>query len=315
MNVDAGGAAQRGSACCAPSHRLDVPVPGRRQVDVPAAWGRSQDHTGFVRLEAADFLIGTDSPEAFPGDREGPVRRAHVAGFAIAQTTVTNNAFTEFVAATDYRTDAEMYGWSFVFHLLLHEGARPHVMDAVVPGAPWWLGVEGARWDRPDGPGSDLNGRGDHPVVHVSYVDALAYCRWSGTRLPTETEWEYAARGGLIQANFPWGDDLTPGGEHWCNIWQGDFPTTNTAADGWVGTAPARSFPPNGFDLYNLAGNVWEMCASSWRAGGPHDGGIVIRGGSYLCHASYCNRYRVAARSRTSRDSSTGNTGFRICAA
>jgi formylglycine-generating enzyme required for sulfatase activity len=152
----------------------------------------------------------------------------------------------------------------------------------------------------------------DHPVVHVSHRDAAAFCQWAGVRLPTETEWEYAARGGLEQARYAWGDELTPGGRHMCNIWQGTFPTRNTAEDGYVGTAPVRSFPPNGFGLYEVAGNVWELCDSPWVPGEVDSPERVIRGGSYLCHASYCNRYRVAARTRTTVDSSTGNTGFRV---
>jgi formylglycine-generating enzyme required for sulfatase activity len=166
--------------------------------------------------------------------------------------------------------------------------------------------VHGATWRAPEGPGSDLDGRLDHPVVHVSWHDAVAYCAWSGKRLLTEAEWEYAARGGLVQKRYPWGDELTPGGRHMCNIWQGQFPVRNTAEDGYRGTAPVDAFEPNGFGLYNVSGNVWEWCADPW--GGD---GRVMRGGSYMCHDSYCNRYRVAARTRNTADSSGGNLGFR----
>ena len=145
-------------------------------------------------------------------------------------------------------------------------------------------------------------------MVHVSHADAEAFCRWAGRRLPTEAEWEYAARGGLEQARFPWGDELTPGGEHRCNIWQGTFPDENTAADGYAGTAPVTAFAPNGFGLYNVAGNVWEWTADWFD---ERREARAIRGGSYLCHHSYCNRYRVAARSSNTPDSSVGNTGFR----
>jgi formylglycine-generating enzyme len=181
----------------------------------------------------------------------------------------------------------------------------------------------GASWRRPEGPGSDLAGRGDHPVVHVSWNDARAYCDWAGLRLPTEAEWEFAARGGLEGKRLPWGDELTPGGVWRSNIWQGTFPTHNTAEDGYVGTAPVDAFPPNGFGLHNASGNVWEWCADwfhpTFHRNGPTDNPTgppagqarVIRGGSYMCHDSYCNRYRVAARSSNTPDSSTGNMGFR----
>jgi formylglycine-generating enzyme required for sulfatase activity len=153
-----------------------------------------------------------------------------------------------------------------------------------------------------------VDGRGDHPVVHVSWSDASAYARWAGKRLPTEAEWEYAARGGLVQRRFPWGDELEPGGEHRMNVWQGVFPGVNTTDDGHAGTAPVRSYPPNAFGLFEMTGNVWE-----WTTGWYDEAGGVrtMRGGSYLCHASYCNRYRVDARSGNTADSSTGNLGFR----
>ena len=183
--------------------------------------------------------------------------------------------------------------------------------------------MDGAYRRRPEGPGTDVKDRQDHPAVHVSWNDAVAYAAWAGKRLPTEAEWELAARGGLEQKTYAWGDELTPNGEHRCNIWQGTFPTDNTAEDGFTGTAPARAFEPNGYGLYGVAGNVWEWC-SDWFSptfhiegpredpkGPPSGTNRLIRGGSYLCHDSYCNRYRVAARSSNTPDSSTGNTGFR----
>jgi formylglycine-generating enzyme required for sulfatase activity len=260
----------------------------------------------MVRLEAATFLMGAEDGDGFPADGEGPVREVRVGPFSIDTVAVSNERFAAFAQATGHVTDAERHGWSFVFAGLLPAGAPP---TRALVGAPWWRQVHGASWRAPEGPGSSTAERLDHPVVHVSHGDALAYCAWAGLRLPTEAEWEYAARGGIEQARYPWGDELTPGGEHRANIWQGDFPTHNTLADGFLGTAPVDAFPPNGFGLHNASGNVWEWCAD-----GLGDGRFAMRGGSYLCHDSYCNRYRVAARTGDTGDSSSGNVGFR-CAA
>ena len=180
-----------------------------------------------------------------------------------------------------------------------------------VAAAPWWREVHEADWAHPEGPHSGLAGRWDHPVVHVSRHDAAAYAAWRGVRLPTEAEWEHAARGGRRGDPFPWGDELEPGGEHRMNVWQGSFPSEDTAADGWRGTCPVGAFPANGYGLHNTTGNVWEWTAGPWS---PTDPSGVSRGGSYLCHASYCRRYRVSARQPQSPDSSAGNLGFRIAA-
>lgn len=276
----------------------------------------------MVRIPGGTFLMGTDSHEGYASDGEGPVRTVTVSPFWIDMQAVTNASFGDFVAATGYRTEAERFGWSFVFGGLLPEDFPP---TRAVAAAPWWRQVEGADWSHPEGPLSDIANRGNHPVVHISWQDATAYCEWAGRRLPTEAEWEYAARGGLVQKRYPWGDELMPGGEHRCNIWQGDFPSMNTLDDGFYGTAPADAFAPNGFGLYNMTGNTWEWCADWFDVAhgaapqldpqGPAMGTHrVIRGGSYLCHESYCYRYRVAARSGSTPDSTTGNTGFR-CAA
>jgi formylglycine-generating enzyme required for sulfatase activity len=264
--------------------------------------------------------MGTEDTSGFPADGEGPVREVMLAPFRIDRYAVSNARFAEFAAVTGYRTDAERFGWSFVFAGLL---PADHPETRAVAQAPWWRQVEGADWRHPEGPRSSIRQRLDHPVVHVSWRDASAYCRWAGLRLPTEAEWEYAARGGLEQARYPWGDELRPEGRWLCNIWQGRFPTHNTAEDGHLGTAPVSTYPANGFGLHNIAGNVWEWNAD-WFSSvhdlrtpcidptGPADGTLkVMRGGSYLCHHSYCNRYRVAARTANSADSSTGNTGFR----
>lgn len=278
----------------------------------------------MVELPGATFLMGSEDADARPEDGEGPVREVDVDAFCIDATTVTNGEFTEFVDATGYRTDAEACGWSYVFRGLLPKAKlRRLTLTGDVKAVPWWLAVEGAYWARPEGPGSYVKGRLHHPVVHVSWNDASAYCEWAGARLPTEAEWEYASRGGLDGKRLPWGDELTPGGRHRCNIWQGTFPNINTLDDGYLGTAPAASFRPNGYDLYNMTGNVWEWCADwysvDWHLGhardnptGPTRGDRkVLKGGSYLCHDSYCNRYRVAARYANTPDSATGNAGFR----
>jgi formylglycine-generating enzyme required for sulfatase activity len=276
----------------------------------------------MVKLPGGKFLMGTNDDEGFPDDGEGPVREITLDPFYIDATTVTNFQFSEFINATGYKTEAEMYGWSFVFFDLLSDKAKEAHPEVAVQ-TPWWCAVEGAKWDKPEGNDSHIDNRMNHPVVHVSWNDAMAYCWWAAKRLPTEAEWEYAARGGLVQNKFPWGDELTPDGEHRCNIWQGTFPTYNSLDDGYLGTAPAQSFKPNNFGLYNTSGNVWEWC-NDWfsrdfhRLGarinpaGPQQGDAkVMRGGSFLCHHSYCNRYRVAARSSNTMDSSTSNIGFR----
>jgi formylglycine-generating enzyme len=268
-----------------------------------------RDTGALIALPGGIFRMGTDDPDGFPDDREGPVREVTAAAFAIDPHCVSNARFAEFVSATGYRTDAERYGWSYVFAKFLPGELRKR--SPRPEQAPWWCGVSGAYWATPEGPGSDVEGRWEHPAVHISWNDATAYCVWAGRRLPTETEWEYAARGGLDQARYPWGDELTPGGRHQCNIWQGRFPVQNTAEDGYPGTAPVDAYEPNGFGLYNVAGNVWEWCADRFE---PAHTNRSMRGGSYLCHASYCNRYRVAARTKNSPDSSSGNVGFRVAA-
>jgi formylglycine-generating enzyme required for sulfatase activity len=259
----------------------------------------------MLLLDGGEFLMGTGDTRG--ADGEGPVRPVTVDRFWIDAVTVTNERFGEFVDATGHQTDAERFGWSFVFGGLLPDDF-PDTRGAAQ--APWWRQVHGASWRHPEGPASSIEDRLDHPAVHVSWGDASAYCDWAGLRLPAEAEWEYAARGGLEQKRLPWGDELVPGGEHRMNIWQGTFPSHNTLEDGYLGTCPADAFPPNGHGLHNTSGNVWEWCAD-WFNGGPSGEAKTIRGGSYLCHDSYCTRYRVAARSSNTPDSSTGNMGFR----
>jgi formylglycine-generating enzyme required for sulfatase activity len=274
----------------------------------------------MVRIPGGSFTMGTDDDVGYAADGEGPARQIMIEPFWIEATAVTNERFARFVLATGHVTEAERFGWSFVFAGLLPADFLP---TRGVDSAPWWRQVFGAQWRRPEGPHSSLDGRLDHPVVHVSWNDARAYCAWAGKRLPTEAEWERAARGGLEGKRFPWGDEETPGGKHRCNVWQGTFPTENTLADGFFGTAPVTTYAPNEFGLWNAAGNAWEWCEDwfdpTYHVTGPRHSptgppaGVarVMRGGSYLCHPSYCYRFRVAARSSNTPDSSTGNLGFR----
>jgi formylglycine-generating enzyme len=304
-------------ACCAPSSDREPQEATGGGAAVPPGGPAP----AVVALEGGTFRMGSDTSWRYPEDGEGPVHDVTVDPFAISPTTVTNAEFAAFVDATEHVTEAERFRWSFVFAGFLPDDF-PETRG--VQGAEWWRQVFGATWRHPEGPGTHLEGRADHPVVHVSHADALAYCAWVGGRLPTEAEWELAARGGRRGKEFPWGEDLEPGGQHRMNVFQGAFPAGNTGADGYLGTAPVDAYEPNGHGLHNVTGNVWEWC-SDWfdrgyyavspseRPAGPASGTHrVMRGGSYLCHESYCRRYRVSARSANTPDSSTGNLGFRV---
>ncbi|XKE95320.1 formylglycine-generating enzyme family protein [Metaplanococcus flavidus] len=267
-------------------------------------------HEKVVRIEGGSFLMGTDDEDGFSADHEGPVREEYVKPFLVDSYTVTNEEFAQFVKETDYITEAERFGWSFVFFRFIARDIQVEVRQ--VAATPWWFAVEQAYWHQPEGPDSSIEDRMDHPVIHVSWNDAQAFASWAGKRLPSESEWEFAARGGLVQQKYPWGNELTPNGEHYCNIWQGAFPNTNTMEGGYIGTAPAVSFPRNGFGLYNMAGNVWEWCSDPFAPQNDKESSQenihrAMRGGSYLCHESYCNRYRVAARTSNTMDSSAGD--------
>lgn len=275
-------------------------------------------------IPAGSFVMGDRAGDGRPADGERPLHDVTLPGFSIDIHTVTNDDFAAFADATGHRTESEVFGYSAVFHLAF-AGDDADLLGQP-PQTPWWLGVAAADWRHPGGRHSSLDGLGDHPVVHVSWNDAQAYCAWAGRRLPTEAEWEYASRGGLGARRYPWGDELLIDGSWNCNIWQGDFPTTNTLDDGYLTTAPARHFEPNGYGLYQTVGNVWEWCQDwydpgyysrspgSSPAGPPTGQQRVLRGGSFLCHDSYCNRYRNSARSQNTPDSAMANAGFRTVA-
>jgi formylglycine-generating enzyme len=326
------GEIHRVPSCCAPAAHRDlasaslpakiVSINDAQAKDAQAKDAQAKDERPMVSLSGGTFLMGTDYAGGFPADGEGPVRSVTLSPFQMDVFPATNDDFSAFVEATNYRTEAETFGWSFVFWSHIPRKRFRSLVEDTVAMAPWWCKVRGAYWRRPEGPGSGLGERSRHPVVHVSWNDASAYAKWACKALPTEGEWEYAARGGLEQKLYPWGDDLTPNGEHRCNIWQGRFPLVDTAEDGYAGTCPVDSFPPNAYGLYSVTGNVWEWCADWFGANftsspsqdpvGPGEGqGRVMKGGSFLCHASYCNRYRVAARTSNTPDSSASNIGFR----
>jgi sulfatase modifying factor 1 len=304
------------SGCCS------VPGTGRSnatrtQIHIPSDATREFE---TVRVPGGVSLLGTSVP-CIPDDGEAPLRKTSIAPFRMGVTTVTNAEFQRFIDQTGHVTEAEQFGWSFVFHAQIPDTVGP---TQGVVGVEWWRRVDGANWRDVNGPNTEAESwKPDHPVVHISWNDARAYAEWAGGRLPTEAEWEHAARGGLGDVRFPWGDQepdettFLP-----CNIWQGKFPNRNSQADGYATTAPGRSFAPNGYGLYNMVGNVWEWTCEPYRIKSLKKhvkqrlagmkGYKLSKGGSFLCHKSYCYRYRIAARSGTSPDSTTTHHGFRV---
>jgi formylglycine-generating enzyme len=299
---------------------------------------------GMVWIPGGTFLMGSD--RHYP--EEAPVHRVHVDDFWVDRHLVTNGQFRRFVAATGHITVAEVAPDPRDYPGALPDMLQPRSMVFVKPGGPvdlcdlrnWWVFMRGADWRHPQGPDSSINGLDDHPVVHVAYRDAQAYAAWADKVIPTEAEWEYAARGGLEGAEFPWGDEAMPGGNYRANFWQGQFPWQNLASDGYEGTSPVGAFPPNGHGLFDMAGNTWEW-TSDWyqphhsadkqkpcciphnpRGGAKRDSfdprqpkiripRKVLKGGSHLCAQDYCYRYRPAARFPQPVDTSTCHVGFR----
>jgi sulfatase modifying factor 1 len=303
--------------------------------------GREPAPSGMIRIPGGEFWMGCDD-SATPDAR--PFHRVRLSSFWIDRTEVTNQQFARFVRATGYVTVAERKPDPRDFPSAPPDSLVPGSLVFTPPGGKvsltsvygWWRYQPGANWRHPEGPGSDLKGRENHPVVHVAWEDAAAYARWAGQRLPTEAEWEFAARGGLDRQRYGWGNTLKPGGKWPANIWQGHFPDQNRAEDGFRGTAPVASFPANGYGLYDMSGNVWEWCADWYRPDtyqalaaansvsrnpkgpkssfDPREPGIakrVQRGGSFLCCDQYCSRYIVGARGKGAVDSGTSHVGFR----
>ncbi|MNJ46330.1 Serine/threonine-protein kinase pkn1 [compost metagenome] len=280
----------------------------------------------MILIPEGQYEIGTNSEDGFPADLEGPKVSIATSAFHIDETTVTNEAFSMFIEDTHYVTEAERFGWSFVFSYFLNEDTKRN--SQLIPNMSWWYAVKDANWRQPEGPNSTILNRKDHPVVQVSRNDAIAYCNWAGKRLPTEAEWEIAAKGGTHFEKYPWGLDLLENDKYHCNIWQGEFPFTNDLSDGFAGTAPAKHYDPNGYGCYQMIGNVWEWCSNPariplsqfqsssseyfWNNYQQIDDEVyAIRGGSFLCHQSYCKRYRIAARNGNSGMSAANNMGFR----
>jgi formylglycine-generating enzyme required for sulfatase activity len=323
---------------------------------IPAEYNPQHQHElppvegppGMVWIPGGEFTMGTDTDPQRRSD-ESPAHTVRIEGFWMDITEVTNEQFAAFVLATGYKTTSETpIDWE-VLKLQLPPGTQKPADEMLQPASmvftktrtpvnlddylQWWSLIPGADWQHPFGPESGLEGKQDYPVVHISWDDAVAYCKWAGKRLPTEAEWEFAAKGGLADAIYPWGNDVDL--PKYTNSWQGNFPNENTKEDGYENAAPVKSFPPNGYGLFDMAGNVWEWCsdyyhidyykicadkgiainpqgpASPFDPNQPYNEVRVKRGGSFLCNDVYCSSYRVTARMATSYDTGQDHSGFR----
>ena len=322
--------------CCVPRRKglgLNTTVDSPEQTIKSLAGSKD----GMIQVEAGKYSIGFEGPEAWESDGEGPVREITLDNYWLDQTAVSNAQFAEFIDDTGYVTQSETFGWAHVFIGQLSNSKQRKLRESnTVRGLQWWYAIEGAYWRKPEGPGSTIKKRMDHPVVSISWNDATAYASWAGKRLPTEAEWERAARGGLERKPFAWGDVFAPQGEDvWmANIWQGLWPYENTSEDGFAYTAPVKSFPPNAYGLYDMAGNVWEIVADRYHPKAYSqriDGAInptgpnayslsqlrqrlptyVTRGGSFLCSDGWCSGYQPGSRQALENDSPAHHTGFR----
>jgi sulfatase modifying factor 1 len=286
----------------------------------------SESTVGMRWIPPGEFTMGTDDAHGMANER--PARRVRVNGFWIDEHTVTNAQFARFVEATGYVTTAERQpDWDEIEKQLPAGTPKPDT-SVFVPGSAvftpppgpvprgdvsaWWQWTPGANWRHPEGPSSSITDRSTHPVVHVSWDDAVAYAKWLGKALPTEAEWEFAARGGLEGMRFNWGNDVRPGNRHMANIFHGDFPHRPTAEDGFLRTSPVKSFPANGYGLYDMAGNVWQWTADWYGDAESPMPRRVIKGGSFLCHESYCESFRPSARRGTAPDTGSSHVGFRL---
>jgi formylglycine-generating enzyme len=317
---------------------LDVEADDGSPLKLNAATPPGPAPDGMAWIPGGEFYMGTDD-DNFPD--AGPMHRVYVDGFWIDKTEVTNEQFAQFVKATKYLTVAEQEPDPAEFPGVPKDKLKPFssVLKKIPPGTPvdlrdfhnWWEVCYGASWQHPEGPGSDIKGKEKYPVVHICFDDAAAYCKWANKRLPTEAEWEFAARGGLDKKKFTWGDEQKPGGKCMCNYWQGRFPTENTREDGYETAAPVGTYPANGYGLYDMAGNVWEWCSDfylsdyfmrsprknpkgptlSFDINEPESQKRVQRGGSFLCADNYCQRYIVGTRHHGEPKSASFHVGFR----